>query len=224
MSVLSVFVDESGVYGSYEKHSPYYIVTLVLHDQAISISDSITTFSGKMAELGLSEAVIHSGRLIRREFEYRDMLLLERKRIFNVIYNFSRTVNIKFHTFMVEKKQVADDVDLTFRLTKQLSLFLRKHLEALVEYDRVVVYYDYGQNELTKLLISSFNTALTNVEVRKTKHSDYRLFQAADMFCTLELLSVKAERKQLTKSELAFFKSEKDLYKSYLRAVKVKRF
>ena len=225
VNVLSVFVDESGMYGSHVSHyAPYYIVTLVLHDQAVDIMESINTFQDKMSQFGFSRFIIHTGRLIRREEEYRDMLLLERKRIFNVIYNFARTVDVKYHSFMVEKKHVADDVELSFKLSKQLSSFLRGHLDALVKYDRIVVYYDYGQNELTKLLISSFNAVFNNVEIKKTKHSDYRLFNAADMFCTLELLTIKAERNQLSNSELTFFKSANKLYKSYLRAIQSKRF
>jgi len=223
VKILSVFVDESGIYGTYNNHAPYYIVTLVLHDQSVDLANSINKFSNKMSQLGLSEVVIHTGRLIRREEEYRDMLLFERKRIFNVIYNFARTVNVKYHSFMVEKKHVADDVELSDKLTKQLSSFLRQYMEMLIEYDRIVVYYDYGQNELTKLLISSFNIAFSNVEIKKTKHADYRLFNAADMFCSLELLALKSERKQLTKSEMIFFSSAKDLYKSYLRAIKSKK-
>ncbi|MCL2627945.1 MAG: hypothetical protein FWD44_04510 [Oscillospiraceae bacterium] len=225
MKILSVFVDESGMYGSEVSHyAPYYIVTLVLHDQAVDIYDSINEFQRKMAQLGRSETVIHTGRLIRREEEYRDMLLLERKQIFNVIYNFARTVDVKYHSFMVEKKHVADDVELSDRLSKQLSSFLNGNLESLLRYDKIVVYYDYGQNELTKLLVSSFNTAFKNVEIRKTQHSYYRLFNAADMFCTLELLSIKAERNQLSNSEIKFFKSAKLLTKAYLRAVATKRF
>lgn len=32
MKKLSVFVDESGDLGEYEKHAPYYIITMILHD------------------------------------------------------------------------------------------------------------------------------------------------------------------------------------------------
>jgi len=31
---LSVFIDESGDYGEYEYHSPYYIISMAFHDQA----------------------------------------------------------------------------------------------------------------------------------------------------------------------------------------------
>lgn len=37
--VLSVFIDESGDFGPYEAHSPYYLVAMVLHNQDIDISD-----------------------------------------------------------------------------------------------------------------------------------------------------------------------------------------
>lgn len=39
MKELSIFIDESGAFGEYEQHSPYYIITMVFHDQAIPISD-----------------------------------------------------------------------------------------------------------------------------------------------------------------------------------------
>jgi len=221
---LSVFIDESGVFGPYESHSPYYIVTLLFHDQSVSITESIKVFTNKLLQSNLPGCTIHSGPLIRREFEYRDISMLERKRIFNIIYNFSRTTDIKYHSFIVEKRQLVEEIDLVIRFTKLLSVFLSKHMKILMEYDRIVVYYDYGQKELTKILASSFNTVLNNVRFKKAIPTDYMLLQATDMICTLELLAIKAKRKQLSKSELAFFKSEKDLYKSYLRAIQQKRF
>lgn len=30
---LSIFIDESGDFGEYDYHSPYYIITMVFHDQ-----------------------------------------------------------------------------------------------------------------------------------------------------------------------------------------------
>ncbi|WP_165062575.1 hypothetical protein [Adlercreutzia sp. ZJ154] len=41
MADLSVFIDESGDFGVYEKHAPYYLITLVLHDQSKSISEQV---------------------------------------------------------------------------------------------------------------------------------------------------------------------------------------
>jgi len=224
MKELSVFVDESGSFGPYEFHSPYYIVTLLLHDQSMDITKDISLFSRKLTDLGLPDYTVHSGPLIRREFEYKNLILLERKRIFNIIYNFSRAVDIRYHSLIVEKKQLVEEMDLVDKLSKELSDFLHNHLETLIVYDRIVVYYDYGQKELTKILVSLFNAITRNVEYRKVAPADYMLFQVADMICTLELLALKAERKMLSNSELSFFGSEKKLYKSYLRAILRKRF
>lgn len=33
MHNLSIFVDESGDFGEYSHHSPYYIITMLFHDQ-----------------------------------------------------------------------------------------------------------------------------------------------------------------------------------------------
>ena len=41
MKELSIFIDESGDFGDYQEHAPYYIITMVFHDQSFSIEDAI---------------------------------------------------------------------------------------------------------------------------------------------------------------------------------------
>jgi len=224
VKVLSVFIDESGDFGAYEYHSPFYIVTLVFHNQSNDITKNISHLDLSIRNYGMPDYTIHTGPLIRREDEFFNLSLLERKRIFNAIYNFARISKITYHSIIVEKKQCVEDIDLVIKLTKQLSAFLNEQMKTLIEYDRIVCYYDYGQRELTHILVTAFNTALNNVEFRKVVPANYKLFQATDLLCTMELLSVKADRKMLTKSELAFFTSAHDLNKSYLRAIQKKRF
>ena len=224
MRELSIFIDESGSFGMYEPHSPFYLVTLVFHDQSIDISPNLLRLRNAMQQRGLPEYTVHAGPLIRRDDEYRDFRIEERKKIFDTLFHFVRTVDITYHTIVVEKKHLVEDIDLLIRLTKQLSMFLIKHVETFAKYDRIVAYYDYGQRELTHILVSVFNTVLQNVEFKKVIPANYKLFQAADMLCTMELLALKAERRMLSKSELAFFTSAKSLYKSYLRALQKKRF
>jgi len=223
MKELSVFIDESGDFGDYEHHSPFYIVTLVFHDQSVSIADNIRHLDLRIRNYGMPDYTIHTGPLIRREDEFFNLSLLDRKRIFNAIYNFARTSGISYHSIIVEKRHCLADLDLVIKLTKQLSAFLNRHLNNLVEYSRVVCYYDYGQRELTHILVSVFNTVLNHVEFKKVSPANYKLFQATDLLCTMELLSLKAETKQLSKSERTFFTSARDLEKSYLRAIRRKR-
>jgi len=224
MRELSIFVDESGDFGSYEYHSPYYIVTMVFHDQSSDISMDIERLNEKIRLSGLPNSPVHTGPLIRNEGAYSNLSLLERKRIFNMLYYFTKNVDVKYRTIIVEKKQLADDLDLHLRITKQLSAFLKEHLEELLQYERIVVYYDFGQMELTKILLSVFNTVLSDVEFKKVVPANYKLFQAADMLCTLEMLNMKAEKRMLSKSVLTFFTSSRDFAKSYLRAIHKKKF
>ena len=224
MKELSVFIDESGDFGAYKYYSPFYIVTLVFHDQSEDITKNINHLDSKIRDYGMPDYTIHTGPLIRREDEFFSLSILERKRIFNAIYNFARTSKIKYHSIIVEKKQCVEDIDLVIKITKQLSAFLNEQVELLMGYDRVVCYYDYGQRELTHILVTAFNTVLNNVEFKKVAPANYKLFQAADLLCTMELLLIKVDRKKLSKSELTFFTSARNLAKSYLQALQRKRF
>lgn len=76
-------------------------------------------------------------------------------------------------------------------------------------WERIVVYYDNGQREITHLVNSIFNAHLS-VEVRKVVPADYSLFQAADLCCTLALLRQKINTVGLTASERDFFSTPKD--------------
>ena len=220
---LSIFIDESGDFGAYEPHSPFYIVTLVIHNQSVDIKENIDLLNSRIRDYGLPDYTIHTAPLIRNEGLYSKISLMDRKRVFNSLYNFVRTSDIKYHTVIVEKKQCVDDIDLVVKLTRQLSAFLNEHMKSLMENDRIVCYYDYGQRELTHILVSVFNTVLNHVEFKKVAPANYKLFQAADLICTMELLSIKAERKMLSKSEILFFSSARDFYKSYLNAIRKKR-
>ncbi len=48
MKELSVFVDESDDFGEYDRRSPFYIISLVLHDQSIDISEDLKALEREM--------------------------------------------------------------------------------------------------------------------------------------------------------------------------------
>ena len=223
MRELSVFIDESGDFGAYDPHSPYYIVTLVFHDQSLDISENIHRFRHDMSYKGTNYHIVHAGPLIRRESEYKNLDFTDRKKIFNSLFHFVRLTDITYHSIIVEKKNLSQEIDLNIQITKQLSRFLNDNSYISMKYDRIVVYYDYGQLELSSILLSVFYATFNNVELKKVFPADYTLLQAADMLCTLELLALKCENKVLSNSELKFFKSSKDLYRSYIQAIRKKR-
>gem|GEM_PF-62220 len=220
---LSVFIDESGDFGPYSPRSPYYIVTLVFHDQSVDISPSLRQMQESLRLRGIPDYTVHAGPLIRREDEYRNDSIPHRRGVFNSLFYFVRSFDITYATIAVDKRHLTGDIALPDKLSKQLNTFLLDHMEILIPYDNIIVYYDHGQVELTTILFSAFNKLLPRVTFRKVNPADYKLFQAADMICTLELLALKAATKTLSRSELAFFGSAKELQKSYLRAIQKKR-
>ena len=49
------------------------------------------------------------------------------------------------------------------------------------------------------------------------KPADYKLFQIADLICTMELLAEKTEKNAFTHSEMDFFDNIRDFKKNYLK-------
>jgi hypothetical protein len=224
MSTVAIYIDESGTFSEYEHRDPYYIVTLVFHDQANDISPQIAKVNANLSEFALPDKAVHTGPIIRREFEYRSMDIAERKRIFNLLFYFARHTPFCCKTIIVEKKQLDDPLDIYAKLSKQLAAFLSENMSRLMEYDHIIVNYDNGQRELTKIIVAVFSATLGDIEYRKVIPSDCKLFQVADLICTLTFLSLKYASKALSNSEQNFFSTRKDLKKSYLSLLKDKAF
>ena len=215
--ILSVFIDESGDFGTYESHAPFYIVSMILHDQSIDISANIQGLDEHINNLNYPNHAIHIGPLIRRESIYSNDLMEERKRLFSALFNFSRKLPFSYICAKIKKSECPDVITLTGRLSKSISRILQEHREFFDAFDNIIIYYDNGQVELTKILTSVFYVLFTNVEFRKVSPVDYKLFQVADLICTLELLAEKSTSNAFTKSELEFFHSARDFKKNYYK-------
>lgn len=225
MKKLSVFVDESGDFGNYEEHSPFYLFTLVFHNQENSITQQIEYLERHIKELDLPENhCFHAGPIIRREDDYKNFDITYRRKCLNAITTFARKTNIKYMSFMVEKRFIKDDLHLNSSLSKQLSSFINSNKKVFDGYDKVVIYYDNGQGELNKILTTVFSILLTNVEFRKVLPVDYKLFQVADLLCTMELVEIKYEKSMQSSTEKGFFGSRRDFYKNYLKPLKKLKF
>ena len=124
--------------------------------------------------------------------------------------------------FCIEKKHISDLVEATGRLSRQISGFIREHYADFLAFDDVKIYYDNGQVEVSKILSSVFNALLPNPIFRKVMPSEYKLFQAADLLCSLELIKLKMENNMFSKSEKTFFGNIRDLKKNYLKPLSKK--
>ncbi len=222
MKELSIFIDESGDFGEYAAHSPFYIITMIFHNQSEDIQPAISKLNQELSYLHLDDLSIHTGPIIRKEEIYAEMEIDERRRIFNKMVAFIRQINIRYKCFFIEKKHISDVVEATGKLSKQISLFIRDNYEELLSFDDVKLYYDNGQVEVSKILSSVFNALLPNPIFRKVMPKDYKLFQAADLLCTMELIRLKLESNLFSKSEMTFFGNIRDLKKNYLKPLSKK--
>ncbi|MBM6404949.1 DUF3800 domain-containing protein [Phycicoccus sp. CSK15P-2] len=230
MRELSIFIDESGVFGPLEPHSPFYIVSLVMHDQSDDITGHLDRIHAALVARGLdADHPIHTGPLVRREHEYRWMGMRERRALFRVLVDFVRRCEVSHESFVFHKRQAADTDQLVSQISRTVSAFIRENLAFFTPWERIVIYYDSGQKELTNVVNSVFSAHLSTVEVRKVVPSEYSLFQAADLCCTLALIHTKIASSGLSASERDFFSTPRDsaeraLKKGYLKAMAAKRF
>jgi len=223
---ISVFVDESGSSDSSPDPSRYYIVCLVFHDQGTPIVADLAELSRHLAELGLSEDhCVHAGPLIRREQDYVAMSRDERRLVFTRMLAFVRHLEITYRCFFVDKKFITKTDAVRAELLNQIADFLLENRLTFDAYDKLKVYYDDGQAQVKELLKLAFAPFSSKTEfVPEVAPEKYRLFQAADLLCTLELTRIKLEvERRISVSEKKFFVSIQNLKKHYLKQVAAKR-
>ena len=131
---------------------------------------------------------------------------------------------IRYKSFVFRKSEYENSFKLEARMARDLSQFIRENLSYFQGFEKVILYYDNGQHELNRILNTVLATQLAEYDVRKVIPNEYRLFQVADLICTLELLRVKVECGKLSNSEERIFHSVRDLKKDFLKGIHKKEF
>lgn len=119
----------------------------------------------------------------------------------------------------VDKRTVDNYGGLRTKLLREISAFLASKLEELNAYDKLKIYYDNGQSDVIALLREGFKPFGARTEfVEDVTPGKYRLFQAADMIATLELVRAKLKADgRISSSEKGFFESVQKLNRVYLK-------
>lgn len=224
MSTLSIFVDESGDFGEYSNHSPYYVVSMILHDQSFNLSYQLKRLDEDLKNLGFPDHVVHTEPLIRRELDYSNLSPNIRRAILAKLFFFATKCDISYKAFIFEKKDFDDPLRLHGKIAREISQFFRANTDFFYKFDNIILYYDNGQAELNRILNTLLATEFSNYEVRRVLPRDYRLFQLADFICTFTLIEKKIEHGHLSKSETLIFHSKKDLKKDFLKGIHRKEF
>lgn len=224
MKELSIFIDESGDFGETFNQSPFYIVTLVFHNQEYDISENVTRLKHWLNESNINDKYIHTHPIIRKEYPYNNLNIDERRKILNKMLRFTMGCPIKYFNIVVNKREFKNKHSLSANIAKQLSKFTDIYSEYLHQFERIIVYYDNGQNELSYILNVILNAKLSLVEFKNASPISYQLLQVADFLCSMELLKQKHKNNLLTKSEKTFFYKPQELQKNYIKSVEKKKF
>lgn len=223
MKELSIFIDESGDFGEVKERPAYYLVTFVFHDQKEDIRQQVLKLEESVRISGFHLEYIHTGPLIRREEVFANYSIDERRKLLYKMLNFVNVCPIRYMTVVVDRKEAADKIKLSGKLAKEINTAFREYSDFFMEFDKVIVYYDNGQIELSAILNAVFSIYFSNVEFRKAEPQKYRLLQAADFICSMELLKIKKNEKRLSKSEEKFFYKPQELKKTFFKSIEKKK-
>ena len=223
MKELSVFIDESGDFGEITERPAYYLVTLLFHDQKNDITSNVKRLEDSTKNSGFDFEYIHTGPVIRREEVFSGLSIDERRKLLFKMLNFIISSPITYEVAVVNRKEAPDKISLSGRLGREISNVIEKHKAFFDSFDKIIVYYDNGQIELGAILNTVFSIHFSNVEFRKAEPQKYRLLQAADFICSMELLKIKKNENRLSKSEKQFFYKPQELKKTFFKAIDKKR-
>ncbi len=223
MKELSVFIDESGDFGEVRGRQTYYLVTFVFHNQGNNIDRQVAKLEESIKRSGFDLEYVHTGPVIRREEVFSKYSIDERRKLLYKMLNFVNACPISYLTVVIDRKEALDKISLSGKLAKAINMEICAHQNFFIGFDKIIVYYDNGQNELSTILNAVFSIRFPNVEFRKAEPQKYRLLQAADFICSMELLRIKRAEKRLSKSEEHFFYKPQELKKIFLKSIAKKK-
>lgn len=218
---LNIFIDESGDFGFVDGSSELYGVSFTIHESDDSIVNDLEYLNNRLKKANY-DGMIHLADLVARRGDYAHFKLEQRKCIFWSIFYFAKRVKVKVHTIIVDKRFKNNKTQLNRELAIEISKFFDSINDYMSEFEKVVVYYDNGQEALGAI-IDTLLINKDNVEHRiEFNHREKRLFQVSDMLTFIDKIVYKHQNNMsMTKAEHYFF-SVKDIL-GIIRQLKSKR-
>lgn len=205
---LNIFIDESGDFGFVKGSSDLYAVSFTLHESSDSIQSELKYLNERLKKLNY-EGMIHLAYLVAKRGDYSHFDLEKRKSIFWAIFYFSNRVKVKLKTIIIDKKYINKKMQLNMALAREIGQFVNDNREYLEAFDKIVIYYDNGQETLATILDTIF--AINPKVERRVEfdHTNKRLFQVSDMLTVIDKLDYKRKNNiPFTNAEKFFFKGK----------------
>lgn len=202
---LNIFVDETGEFGYGVKSSMLYGISFTFHEQDNDISGELNNLNNRLMKIGYTN-MIHMSDLIMRRGDYSKFDIKMRKSIFNSIYQFSRKIPVKYHTIIIDKRFIDNGNVLRKQIINEVNQMIKNNEGYFNKFDKIVMYYDNGQEPLGYILDSLFISFNSYEHRVKFDHVEKRLFQVSDMLTYVDKAIYKHKKNiKYEKSELYFF-------------------
>ena len=222
MRRLNIFVDETGEFGFGNGSSELYGVSFTFHEQDSNITFELNRLNERLAKIGYTD-MIHMADLIMHRGDYKNYSIQIRKSIFNAIYQFSRRISVQYQTIMIDKRYSDNKMVLRRQLSSEINKMIRIHKDFFDKFDKIVLYYDNGQETLGIVLDSIFSQFDGFEHKVNFNHKEKRLFQVSDMLTYSDKYDYKYKNKlKFAKAEMYFFTN--DEIRKILKELNKKRF
>lgn len=153
--------------------------------------------------------MIHLAYLVAKRGDYSHFDFERRKSIFWAIFYFSNRVKVRIRTVIVDKRYINKKMQLNMTLAREIGKFINENQEYINFFDKVVIYYDNGQETLATILDTLFATNPKVERIIDFDHKKKRLFQVSDMLTVIDKLEYKRKNNiPFTKNEEYFFRGK----------------
>ena len=204
MKRLNIFIDETGGFGFGEGTSRLYGISFVFHEQKNDIYKEIDNLNNRLNKIGYHN-MIHTAALVINKGEYKSIDAITRKEIFKNLFNFSRRIEVKYYTIIIDKKYINNNKILKKHITLKINKMINNNIDYFKKFNKIVIYYDNGQIPLGKIIDSEFSIFNTK-HITDFNHTEKKLFQVADMLTFIDKFDYKTKNKlSITNAEKYFF-------------------
>ena len=222
MKKLNIFIDETGEFGFGKGASELYGVSFTFHEQKDDIMFELNRLNERLKKLGYTE-MIHMASLIMGRAEYSSFNIKLRKSIFNSIYQFSRRIKVRYKTIIVDKRFTDNNTSLRQKLSIEINKMVNENETYFKKFDKIVLYYDNGQETLGTILDSIFYRFEGFEHRINFDHKEKRLFQVSDMLAYIDKYDYKYKNKMKISQAEKYFFSVEDI-RRILKELNKKRF
>ena len=207
---LNIFVDETGEPAILNSPSDLYGVSFVIHRQTTDVGQEIRRLNERYSHQNFDKT-FHMSDIIHGNKDYVDMDIPERRKIFTTLYRFAMRIDVKYHSIMIEKKNVNNLEDLAQIIKCKISNFILENLSYFQEFDEIVIYYDGGQSMLDTIIDETFGIFPGYRKDSNFSQKEKKLFQVADMLTTIDRILYKKKNKMAFSSNERYFFSREDI-------------